>query len=143
MSIKCVLCPAQVRRIPPQFSWIDQRLVRHQFIGACGADGLALYLFLVTVADAQGLSYYSDPSILSRLSCLDTDRLVQARAELQRVGWIAYQKPLYQVLTLETGIRSDAPQRPSPTSPARRRTAEPVEMIKLLRRALEGRHDSL
>ncbi len=70
MSIKRVLCPAQVRRIPPKFSWIDQRLVRHRFIGSCGTEALALYLFLVTVADAQGLSYYSDRSILSRLSCL-------------------------------------------------------------------------
>lgn len=143
MSIKRVLCPAQVRRIPPQFSWIDQRLVRHQFIGACGADGLALYLFLVTVADVQGLSYYSDHAILHRLSCLNTDRLAQARAELQHAGWIAYQKPLYQVLALDIPIRSDGPQQPSPHSPVRCRTAKPVEMIKLLRRALEGRHDSL
>ena len=143
MSIKRVLCPAQVRRIPAQFSWIDQRLVRHRFIGTCGADGLALYLFLVTVADAQGLSYYADHSILGRLSFFDPTRLAKARAELQRVGWIAYRKPLYQVLALETEIRSDAPQRPSPKPPARRRTAQPVEMIKLLRRALEGRHDSL
>ena len=138
-----MLCPAQVRRIPARFSWIDQRLVRHRFIGACGADGLALYLFLVTVADAQGLSYYSDRSLLSRLSCLDTDRLAQARTELQRVGWIAYQKPLYQVLALETRTHSKVPQCPPLKPPARRRTAQPIEMIKLLRRALEGRHDSL
>ncbi len=147
MSIKRVLCPAQVRRIPPKFSWIDQRLVRHRFIGSCGTEALALYLFLVTVADAQGLSYYSDRSILSRLSCLDTDRLAQARTELQRVGWIAYQKPLYQVLTLDIPIRSDDPQLriPDQSGPlsTRHRTAEPVEMIKLLRRALEGHHDSL
>ena len=113
MSIKRVLCPEQVRRIPPQFSWIDQRLVRHRFIGSCGADGLALYLFLVTVADAQGLSYYSDHAILSRLSCLDTDRLAHARAELQRVGWIAYQKPLYQVLTLHPRIPPNTLRRSS------------------------------
>lgn len=143
MSIKRVLCPAQVRQIPAQFSWIDQRLVRHRFISACGADGLALYLFLVTVADAQGLSYYSDRSLLSWLSCLDIDRLADARTELQRVGWIAYQKPLYQVLAMETAIGSQAPQPPSSKPPVRRRTAQPLEMIKLLRRALEGRHDSL
>ncbi len=94
MSIKRVLRPAQVRRIPAQFSWIDQRLVRDKHIGLCSADALALYLFLVTVADAQGLSYYSDHSILSRLSCVDSARLTQARAELQQLGWIAYEPRL-------------------------------------------------
>jgi hypothetical protein len=40
--------------------WIDQRLVRDGHIARCGPQALALYLLLVTVADAQGLSYYSD-----------------------------------------------------------------------------------
>ena len=71
MSIKRVLCPTRVRQIPAQFSWIDQRLVRDHLIRSCGTDALVLYLFLVTVADAQGLSYYSDQSILCRLTCFD------------------------------------------------------------------------
>ena len=89
MSIKRVLCPARIRRVPAQFSWIDQRLVRDKLIGLCGTDALVLYLFLVIVADAQGLSYYSDHSILCRLSLSDRSRFTQARAELQRLGWIA------------------------------------------------------
>ena len=105
MSIKRVLRPAQVRRIPAQFSWIDQRLVRDKIIALCGADALVLYLFLVTVADANGLSYYSDHSILSQLSCFDTTRLAQARVQLQQVGWIAYEQPLYQVLAFDDRIR--------------------------------------
>jgi len=143
MSIKRVLCPARVRQIPAQFSWIDQRLVRHNLIGACGADALALYLFLVTVADAQGLSYYSDQSIVHRLACWDPTRLAQARTELQGVEWIAYEPPLYQVLTLavKTPIRGHDPHRSSPQSTAPRRTAQPLEMIQVLRRALEERHD--
>ncbi len=146
MSIKRVLCPAQVRQIPAQFSWIDQRLVRDHLIGRCGSDALALYLFLVTVADAQGLSYYADQSIVCRLSCLDLARLNQARTELQRVGWIAYESPLYQVLALEGKMpeRPESLQSLSSTacrSKASRRTAQPVEVIQCLRRALEGRHD--
>jgi len=53
---KHVLCPQRLRCVPRQFSWIDQRLVRDGHIGRCGAEALALYLFLVTVADADGLS---------------------------------------------------------------------------------------
>ena len=146
MLIKRVLCPAQVRQIPAQFSWIDQRLVRDNLIGCCGTNALALYLFLVTVADAQGLSYYSDQSIVCRLSCLDPTRLTQARTELQSIGWIAYEPPLYQVLALENKV-PERPESPPPLSPASclskaaRRTDQPVEVIQLLRRALEDRHD--
>ncbi len=48
------ICPARVRRLPLQYSWIDQRLVRHHYIEHCDHMTLALYLFLVTVADARG-----------------------------------------------------------------------------------------
>ena len=145
MSIKHVICPARVRQIPAQFSWIDQRLVRDNLITSCGcgADALVLYLFLVTVADAQGLSYYSDQSIVRRLAFFNLARLTQARAELQRVEWIAYESPLYQVLALDAPERSGIPGRTMPKPPAPRRTAQPVAVIQLLRQALEGRHDQL
>ena len=93
--IKRVLCPQRLRRVPEQFSWIDHRLVRDRHIAGRSAGALALYLFLVTVADGQGLSYYSDPSIC-RLLPLDASGLAHARQEL-----IAYQRPLYQVLSLD------------------------------------------
>jgi hypothetical protein len=56
MIIKRVLRPDRLRQIPPSFSWVDHRLVRHNYVARCDPSGLALYLFLVTVADAQGLS---------------------------------------------------------------------------------------
>ena len=59
MTIKRVLDRERVRRIPAQFSWLDHRLVRDRHIERCNAAACALYLFLVTVGDAQGLSYYS------------------------------------------------------------------------------------
>jgi hypothetical protein len=73
--------------------------------------GAALYLFLVTVADALGLSYYSDRSICRRLT-MDPPTLHQARADLTAVGLIAWQSPLYQVLSL------DPPPRPVPANAA-------------------------
>lgn len=106
MPVKRVLRTDRRRRIPPQFSWIDQRLVRDGLITRCSTAALALYLLLVTVADAEGLSYYADAT-LSRLLSLSPDQLHQARSELIRTELIAYQRPLYQVLSL----RPPAPPR--------------------------------
>jgi hypothetical protein len=100
VAIKRVINPERVRKIPAQFSWVDHRLVRERYIERCDAQALALYLFLVTVADAQGLSYYSDASLARGLS-MELSRLGQARAALIRAGLIAYQRPLYQVLALD------------------------------------------
>lgn len=101
MASKRVICPERVRKVPAQFSWIDHRLVRDRHIERCDVHAAALYLFLVTVADAQGLSYYSDASVARRLS-MDPSRLARARTDLIRLGLIAYERPLYQVLALDT-----------------------------------------
>lgn len=98
--IKRVLCPLLLRRVPEQFSWIDHRLVRDRHIADRSAEALALYLFLVTVADGEGLSYYSDAGI-GKLLPLDGAALTLARQELIRARLIAYSKPLYQVLSLD------------------------------------------
>ena len=100
MVHKHPIYPTRVRHLPPQFSWIDQRVVRHHYVELCDHTTLALYFFLVTVADAQGLSYYSDPSLCERLT-LQSPALHHARDWLVQVGLIAYQAPLYQVLALE------------------------------------------
>ena len=104
MAIKRVICSERVRKIPTQFSWVDHRLVRERYIERCDAHAAALYLFLVTVADAQGLSYYSDASLGRSLST-DPVRLSKARGDLMRAGLIAYQRPLYQVLALDSPPR--------------------------------------
>ena len=88
MVVKRVLCPARLRKVPPQFNWIDHRLIRDKHICGCSAQALALYLFLVTVADAEGLSYYSDGSI-SRMLSLDVLALQRARQELLAAQLIA------------------------------------------------------
>lgn len=98
------ISPAQLRRVPQQFSWVDQRLVRERYIDQLSHEACALYLFLVTVADAQGLSYYSAPSLCQRLS-LTGPALHQARQALIMRGLIAYQRPLYQVLALDAALR--------------------------------------
>jgi len=107
MLIKRLLCAKRARQVPAQFSWVDQRLVRERYIERCDAYALALYLFLVTVADAQGLSYYSDTTLARSLS-IDGARLHQARANLIGAGLIAYERPLYQVLALDAPALSVA-----------------------------------
>jgi len=108
---KRVLCAERLRQVPPQFSWVDQRLVRHRYIQRCDHAALALYLVLVTVADAKGLSYYSDES-LERMLRLDRAGLSLARSQLAQAGLLVYQKPLYQVLALEepTPVCAPAPR---------------------------------
>jgi hypothetical protein len=115
--LKRVLCPRRLRRVPPQFSWIDQRLVRDKHISRRSSQALALYLFLVTVGDDKGLSYYSDKT-LCQLLPLDEPALAKARQELLAARLIAYQRPLYQVLSLEPSVPS-IPSIPSgPSTPS-------------------------
>ena len=101
---KQLLSPTQLRRVPSQFSWVDQRLVREHVIDQLSHEACALYLFLITVADAQGLSFYADRSLCQRLS-LTHEGLHQARQALLQRGLVAYQRPLYQVLALDAAPR--------------------------------------
>jgi hypothetical protein len=119
---KRVLNPERLRNVPPQFSWIDHRLVQEDYFLRCDHSAWALYLFLASVADVEGLSYYSDASLMRRLK-MDSVSLSASRQQLVQAGLIAYDKPLYQVLSLEPvgAIRSG-----------------PVSVSEILRKALGG-----
>jgi hypothetical protein len=97
---KRVLKPERLRKVPLQFSWIDHRLVQENYFLRCDHCAWALYLFLASVADAQGLSYYSDASLVRRLK-MDPLVLSASRQQLIQAGLIAFEKPLYQVLSLD------------------------------------------
>lgn len=99
MTEKRILRPDRLRQVPPQFSWVDHRLVRQNRLQHCDSSAWALYLFLVTVGDARGLSYYSDASLCRALR-LEASSLVRARRQLIDAELIAYQQPLCQVLAL-------------------------------------------
>jgi hypothetical protein len=100
MKEKRIPRPERLRRPPPQFSWVDHRLVRENRLGGCTCEALALYLFLATVADAEGLSYYGEASIRRHLG-MDAGQLRTARACLVGKDLIAYEAPFYQVLSLD------------------------------------------
>jgi hypothetical protein len=99
MMHKQLLAPERLRQLPRQFSWIDQQLVRSGHLDRCDHPAWALYTFLVTVADAQGLSYYSDAAV-ARWIKLEPVQLAAARTQLIEAGLLAYRKPLYQLLAL-------------------------------------------
>jgi hypothetical protein len=130
MINKHLLRPDRLRQIPPSFSWVDHRLVRHEHLRHTGPVAWALYLFLVTVADAEGLSYYSDASMARHLN-MDLVALSAARQQLIGADLIAYRKPLCQVLALP----EDAGGEPASKSP---RGGPARSVGELLRRALEG-----
>jgi hypothetical protein len=119
---KRVLNPERLRKVPPQFSWIDHRLVQENYFLRCDPSAWTLYLFLTSVADAEGLSYYSDASLTRRLK-LDPVGLSASRQQLVQAGLIAYEKPLYQVLSLE---------------PVGAPRSGPISVGELLRKALGG-----
>ena len=129
MVSKIPIVADRIRKVPRHFSWIDHRLVRDRHIENCSHAAAALYLFLVTVGDAKGLSYYGDKSIIKHLS-MDQSALQDARANLIRIGLIAWQKPLYQVLSL------NSPQRKKQAP--RSNMDNPLSLGDILKMAREG-----
>ncbi len=122
---------AKLRRVPRQFSWVDQRLVRDHYIDQLSPQACALYLFLVTVADAQGLSYYADPALCQRLSMTGPE-LHQARQALITQDLVAYQRPLSQVLALDA-----APSEATPSASTGAADDEPVDLKAVFARIWE------
>lgn len=135
MVAKRILCPDRLRRVPRQFSWVDHRLVRDKHTCGLSHQSLALYLFLVVVSDADGVSYYSDAAIERYLN-QGSIMTAQARRELCGAGLIAYSRPLYQVLSLEK-VSAALPAAPC-ESPRSRSSSEAVSLGEVLRQALGG-----
>jgi len=113
---KHLLRPQRLRLIPPSFSWGDHRLVRPEYLARADHHAWTLYLFLVPVADAQGLSFYADAGLCRRLTP-DPVTLWAARQQLVQAARIAYRKPLDQGVAL--------PEAPTPAlAPSAPRTGE-------------------
>jgi len=99
MTVKRLLCPDRVRKIEGSFSWIDHRFVTGGFLRDLSTLEILLYLFLVAVSDRNGLSFYHDDRIATLLK-IDLPALGEAKEGLIRRSLIAYDSPLYQVLSL-------------------------------------------
>ena len=99
MQIKRVLHPERLRKIEGSFSWIDHRFITGGFLRDLCTLEILLYLFLVSVSDRNGLSFYHDDRMASLLK-IDLPALGQAREGLVLRSLLAYESPLYQVLSL-------------------------------------------
>ena len=97
MIHKKLLNPRRIRKIDGSFAFIEHRF--RSWIQFLSPQELRLYLFLVLAADDQGLSYYRPETIGERLQ-LSPDQYHQALNRLITRDLVAFQEPLFQVLSL-------------------------------------------
>lgn len=115
--------PNRIRRPPSDgWAWIDRQFLR-LYGSRLRHDTIVLYVFLISVGDKNSVSYYGDSTIAGKLG-VPEDIVVRARDELLVNDLIAFEHPLYQVLSL--------PHR----SPLRSRS-EPTSIVDIMREVLE------
>lgn len=94
-----ILSSERVRRITGSFAFIEHRFLRDEFWDSLSRNELLLYLFLILVADRNGVSYYSYDKIYSLLR-ISMDEYLNARNALIDKGLIAFDGYFFQVLSL-------------------------------------------
>ena len=118
MIIKRLICPERVRKITGSFAFIEHRFLRAGFWDGLSHHQLLLYLFLVVVADRNGLSYYSYDKICTLLK-VSVDDYIAARDALIDKDLIAFDGSLFQVLSL--------PQKACKSDPTALKTAKDMQ----------------
>jgi len=81
------------------YSIVDHEFFHRGFFKTLGVEALALYLFLVVVADHEGKSYYAETTIAEMLR-LPPIKYSAALAELIRHGLVDFRRPFYWVKNL-------------------------------------------
>jgi hypothetical protein len=138
MIEKSPLCPERVRKITGSFAFLEHRFLREGFWSSLSQHELLLYVFLVLVADRNGLSYYSFDKICSLLQCSLDDYLL-ARNALIHKDLIVFDGHVFQVLSLPpTPVRQ--PARPL-HSAQQMAQADPATIRHIIRNSLGGDHD--
>jgi len=138
MLEKSPLCPARVRKITGSFAFLEHRFVRDGFWTSLSHQEVLLYVFLVLVADRNGLSYYGFDTICGLLQ-LSLDEYLLARNALIKPDLIAFDGHLFQVLSLPPHpVRQPA----APLRDAQQRAqADPATIRQLIRNSLGADHD--
>jgi len=91
--------PHRIRKITGSFAFIEHRFLRDGFWASLDHHQLLLYLFLIIVADRNGLSYYSYDKICTLLR-ICVDEYILARNALIDKDLLAFDGNLFQVLSL-------------------------------------------
>jgi len=108
--------PQNIRTIKGSFAWIDHRLIRNGFLDVMTHEDVVLYLFLVLVADKNGVSFYRKEKICEAVS-LDYNQFETAKDRLINMKLIAFEgysalspNGYYQILPIETKAPNYAKQ---------------------------------
>ena len=88
--------PKNIRNIKGSFAWIDHRLMRNGFMETMTHQDITLYLFLILVADKNGVSFYRKDKICEAVS-LDFSQFEIAKDHLINMKLIAFES--YSVLS--------------------------------------------
>jgi hypothetical protein len=101
--------PRLIRRIEGSFAWIDHRLIREGHLERMTVTDLAVYVFLVLVADRTGTSFYRKDVTCRKLG-IDWGAFEESKARLLEKGLIAFRPfrmgdvdGFYQILPIPQG----------------------------------------
>lgn len=90
------------REMEYPFGWIPQRFITGGIIRMLNKEEILLYIFLSIVSDKGGMSFYGDKRICGLLGITGAE-LISTRFILEKMEFIAYRKPYYQVLKMPRG----------------------------------------
>jgi len=137
MITKTPLDQDRVRKIAGSFAFIEHRFLRSGFFSVLTHHELLLYVFLVLVADRNGLSYYSYDKICILLK-ITLDDYIIARDGLIEKDLIAFNGHLFQVLSLPKQPPQDlAPLKNSDDMQAH----DPATIEQIITKSMGANHD--
>jgi len=136
MIEKTALYPERVRKVTGSFAFIEHRFLKDGFFAGLTHHELLLYMFLVLVADRQGLSYYGFDKICTLLGISCEDYLF-ARNGLIEKDLVAFDGRLYQVLSLPDKPRGSHPE--VLKTPHDMAKADPATIRQLIVKSLQRR----
>ena len=137
MITKTPLDQDRVRKIAGSFAFVEHRFLRSGFFSVLTHHELLLYVFLVLVADRNGLSYYSYDKICILLK-ITLDDYIIARDGLIDKDLIAFNGHLFQVLSLPKQPPQDlAPLKNSDDMQAH----DPATIEQIITKSMGANHD--
>ena len=137
MITKTPLDRDRVRKIAGSFAFVEHRFLRNGFFTVLTHHELLLYIFLVLVADRNGLSYYSYDKICILLK-ITLDDYIIARDGLIDKDLIAFNGHLFQVLSLPKQPPQDrAPLKNSDDM----QTHDPATIEQIITKSMGANHD--
>lgn len=130
--------PHRIRKITGSFAFIEHRFLRDGFWASLDHHQLLLYMFLLIVADRNGLSYYSYDKICTLLR-ICVDDYILARNALIDKNLLAFDGNLFQVLSLPERVAL------SPAAPLQSQKDmelhDPATVRSIIRQSFSCSHD--